>query len=277
MACTYDKESHTIIIMRDAPIGIFDSGSGGLSILNSISELLPNESFLYIGDHIYSPYGDKSTEFIKERVISVIDHFLKSGVKLIVVACNTATIAGINFFREKYPHVPIVGVVPVIKTAVSESRTKHFVVLSTNYTAKSDYQKNLIQSFAGECIVTSLGSSILVSLIENGLIDGMEVRTELSTILQKMDTKNDDVIVLGCTHYPFLVPVIRDIIGTGIKILDSGSAVARQVKRILGEREELSVSNSPKCVFYTTGDPKKVTTVFRRLLAKDVSVLHVNL
>ena len=131
--------------MNNAPIGIFDSGSGGLSIYQSVAALLPRESVVYLGDHAYLPYGDKSTDFIKKRGVQCIDFLVSQKAKLIVVACNTATVAGIEYFRTVFPDIPIVGVVPVVKTAAAVSETKYFVVLSTPFTAGSTYQKELIR------------------------------------------------------------------------------------------------------------------------------------
>lgn len=260
-------------------IGVFDSGSGGLSVLQSIQLELPLESFIYLGDHINLPYGEKSMEFIRERTKKAIEFFQSKNVKLVVIACNTATIAGIEWYREQFPVLPIVGVVPVIKTAAAMTRTKHILVLSTQNTAKSTYQKNLISQFASDCAVSSLGSSHLVPLIESGHLDDKEIMTELSSILSGYQQGVDDVIVLGCTHYPFIVKSIRAIVGSDISILDSGGAVARQVSRILTERNELATHTQrpPSLGAYTTGDANSVSGLFRKLIQNEISVTHVDI
>jgi glutamate racemase len=256
---------------------MFDSGVGGLTIFRSIHSLLPKESILYVGDHCYGPYGNKSIRCIKERGVKVIQYLISNRSKLIVIACNTATVAGIEYFRRKFPSVPIVGVVPVVKTAASVSKTKHFIVLSTSFTAKSRYQKHLIHTFAPHCTVTSIGSDALVPLIEEGHVDSPQVRVELQRLLHYTKENTCDVVVLGCTHYPFVRPAIRAIVGTRVTILDSGGAVARQVNRILTQTDNLSGMAAGSETFLTTGDSKKAEALFRQLLSEEVKVSHVTL
>lgn len=263
--------------MNNAPIGIIDSGSGGLSIYRSMKAMLPDESVLYIGDHANIPYGNKSVYFIRERVLTILGYLIQQKVKLVVIACNTATVAGIEYYRKKYPDIPIIGIVPVVKTAASLSKMKRFVILSTDFTAKSGYQKNLITSFASDCEVISIGSTNLVPFIEKGNLHSKEIREELQSMFQKMAKKSFDVIVLGCSHYPFVRDVIGVIVGSGVTILDSGDAVARQVKRILEHINSLSTGTHHTETFMTTGDSKNVTSLFRQLLAKNVEVSHVEL
>jgi len=261
--------------MNNAPIGIFDSGSGGLSVYQSVAALLPKESIVYLGDHAYLPYGDKSTDFIKKRVVECIKFLISRQAKLIIIACNTATVAGIDYFRIKFPEVPIVGVVPVVKTAAALSKTKHFVVLSTRFTANSHYQKELIKKWAPDCTVSNIGSSRLVFLIEKGSLDVPEIKHELKIIFHRIKDFPFDVVALGCTHYPFVRSVIRAIVGDEVKIIDSGAAVARQVQRILIHRNDLSGSFRANVQFVTTGDGPTVASVFNHLLHKEVKVTHV--
>jgi glutamate racemase len=264
--------------LSNRPIGVFDSGSGGLSILESIRELLPGESYLYLGDHANIPYGNKSTDVIRERTARAIRFFISRHAKLVVIACNTSTIAGIDWYRSQFPDVPIVGVVPVIKTAAKISKTKHIIVLSTEYTAKSEYQKNLITQFADGCDVTSLGSAQLVPLIEQGKLGSAEIRNELAQLLTHYTSGVHDVLVLGCTHYPFLKPLLHAMIDTDTQILDSGGAVARQVQRILRDRSELSQSGGSTVEYYTTAsDVQPIQSVFSTLLKHDVTAEHITL
>lgn len=264
--------------IRNRPIGVFDSGSGGLSILESMRELLPGETYIYLGDHANIPYGNKSTEFIRERTVRAIQFFISRHAKLVVIACNTSTIAGIDWYRSKFPDVPIVGVVPVIKTAASISKTKHIIVLSTEYTAKSEYQKNLITQFADGCDVTALGSALLVSLIEQGKLRSAETITELQKLLTMYTPGVHDVIVLGCTHYPFLKPLLHAMIDTDTQVLDSGGAVARQVERILIERKEISQSAGMTVEYFTTAcDVQPIQILFSTLLHHDVTAEHITL
>lgn len=260
--------------MNNAPIGVFDSGSGGLSILQSLKSMLPQESFVYFGDHAYSPYGGKTSARIRSRVVSIIKFLLSRHCKLIVVACNTATIAGIDYYREVYPDIPIVGVVPVVKTAAAISKTKHFIVLSTEYTAISTYQKNLICEWARDCVVTSIGSSKLVPLIEQGILEGNIITHELRSVFGRVRDSSFDVVVLGCTHYPFIRSTIQKVVGINVTIIDSSFAVARQTTRILIAKNDRS--QGPSWVqFYSTGNATIVEAVFNTLLSKKILVTHV--
>jgi len=252
--------------MNDAAIGILDSGSGGLSIWKEISSFLPYESIIYLGDHGYMPYSNKTTKYIRDRVCRIIQFLCEKNTKLIVVACNTATVAGIEFYRKKFPRVPIVGVVPVIKTAAQVSKKRRIAILSTRFTAQSIYQKKLIQQFAKGCRVTVIGSTQLVSLIENNDLASDKICKELMTLFSSIAKESIDVLVLGCTHYPFVRDQIRAIVGEGMAILDSGGAVARQVKRILEHDNGLANASIPDYQFFTTGDQEKVRRVASVLL-----------
>jgi glutamate racemase len=249
-------------------IGILDSGFGGLSVYQSITELLPHELTVYIGDHANLPYGEKSVHVIQERTLALIRFLIRKRVKLIVIACNTGTVAGIELYRTTFPHMPIVGVVPVIKTATLLSKRKRFAVLSTKFTAQSAYQKYLITEFANGCVVHNVGCSNLVSLVEQGIVSGPKVEEELRRILTPKILSDIDVIALGCTHYPFLTAAIRAIVGNGITILNSGPAVARQVRRILEHNHMLATGGRVGHTFYSTrkwtGGSGIASTLLRR-------------
>ncbi len=259
----------------DYPIGILDSSSGGLTIWKEIVSLLPDESTVYIGDHLHMPYSKKTTSYIQKRVLQLIQFLIQQHAKLIVIACNTGTVAGIDLYRKKFPNMPIIGIVPVIKTAVQQSHTRRITVLSTEYTSKSTYQKNLIRQFAQDCIVKSIGSTRLVSLIETGDLSGEEIAGELSHLLKKTGADGTDVLVLGCTHFPFVRDQIRAIVGEGVVILDSGGAVARQTKRILDQESLHSRAGHPTHAFYTTGNAENISRTVSRLLKKTIKIHHV--
>lgn len=261
----------------DTPIGILDSGSGGMTIWKEIISLLPEESTVYIGDHFHMPYSKKTTQYIQKRVTDLIQFLLQKHVKILVIACNTATVAGIDIYRKKFSQVPIIGVVPVIKTAAGQSRTRRIAVLSTTYTSTSQYQEQLIQRFAPDCFVERIGSTQLVSLIEKGDLLGKEIFQELSTLLSTTVNDGIDVLVLGCTHYPFVRAQIRAIVGEDVAILDSGGAVARQAKRILEQESIRSSSHNPTHSFYTTGNATEVSRVASILLGKTITARHVDL
>jgi len=263
--------------MSSDPIGIIDSGFGGLSIYKSVQKVLPNETFIYIGDHAYIPYGQKSRQVIQNRVKKLTSFLMKRHIKLLVIACNTATIAGIDNYRRWFPAIPIIGVVPVVKTAGEISKKRSFAVLSTRYTAKSSYQKNLIKKFAASCHVYNLGCPNLVSFVEKGVLNGVKIDQELRTLLTKRILRSIDVIALGCTHYPFLQYAIRGIVGKNIRILDSGGAVSRHVRRILTNNDIRAKRKGKKDMFYTTGKNKNASMVASKLLHKIVHVSYANI
>jgi glutamate racemase len=259
--------------MRHSPIGIIDSGSGGLSVWKHIVMLLPHESTLYVGDHAYLPYSEKSGTAIRTRVAKLIKFLLTKHVKLIVIACNTATVAGINWYRKQFPDIPIVGVVPVVKTAAAMTKTNEICILSTKYTAQSMYQKKLIKEYATHIHVLSIGSSRLVKYIESVADRKTEIIEELQNLLNPIKESSFDILVLGCTHFPFIKKEIQSVIGPSIALLDSGPAVARQVKRILENNHLLSHGEKALHVFYTTSEVKNVQNVYNKLLKQTVVVL----
>ncbi|MBI3342876.1 glutamate racemase [Candidatus Gottesmanbacteria bacterium] len=257
----------------DAPIGILDSGLGGLTIWREIRDQLPDESTIYIGDHAYQPYGGRSVGVIRRRVTHLITFLLRQRAKIIVVACNTATVAGIDVYRRWFPGTPIIGVVPVVKTAVSLTKTKHVAMLSTPFTAASSYQKRLIKTFAHGCTVENIGIPDLASLIEEGALVGRMERL-LRQFLNPKKMNRVDVIALGCTHYPFIRDKIGEIIGKGVSIIDSGGAVARHTARIL-DANTLRVNGKKRyTIFYTTGDAVKVSRIARRLMGENIQFVH---
>ena len=258
--------------MNNYPIAVIDSGSGGLSILEEIMQLLPHESTMYIGDHKFFPYSEKTTAVIKNRIIKIIRFVLEKKAKMIVIACNTATVAGIRYYRTKFPEVPIIGVVPVVKTASLATKTHSFCIVSTEYTAKSTYQKKLIRHFAQNDKVISLASTRLVNLIESPHVCFDEIQNEVRTLLRMIRNEPVDVIVLGCTHFPFIRTIFQQVAGHKISIIDSGPAVARHVKRILFHNSIASTGTSICHEYFTTGDRNSVSVVFSRLLSKNVVV-----
>lgn len=259
--------------MTDNPIGILDSGLGGLTIWREIRRALPRESTIYIGDHAYQPYGAHAAREIRLRVRRLIAFLLGKGAKLIVIACNTATVAGIDQYRAWFPNVPIVGVVPVVKTAAAMTKTKHIAVLSTPYTAASRYQKQLIKTFASGCNVENIGVPELVPLIEEGGSDG-KMSVFLHQFLNSQKLNGVDVIALGCTHYPFIRPKIEEIVGSAVAIIDSGGAVARHAARILDTNKLRAAAGKPYTVFYTTGDANKVSRVAMKLTGERITFTY---
>jgi glutamate racemase len=241
--------------MSANPIGIFDSGLGGITIFEEIHAILPSENIIYLADSKNAPYGKKSKERIIELSIKNTEFLLKKGCKLIVVACNTASTNAVKTLREKYD-VPFIRIQPAIKPAALNSKTRTVGILATEGTITSDLFYETSQKFAkGVEVVEQIGEGI-VELIESGKMNSPEMDVLLRKHLYPMLEKKIDNLVLGCTHYPFLIPQISEIIGYNVTIIDSGEAVARQTKNIL-ELENLinnSVSNSEQS-FYTNNNP----------------------
>lgn len=261
--------------MDTRPIGLLDSGVGGLSIWRSVISLLPHESTRYIGDNAFTPYSEKSKKEIRARVCKLIAFLLLQRSKLIVVACNTATVMGIDYYRKIFPTIPILGIVPVIKTAALLTKNKHIGIFSTYRTSDSAYQKRLIHEFARNCHVENIGNNKLASMIEKGYIHGDTIQTILKKSLGQMVRNDVDVIALGCSHYPFIEDEIRTVVGRYVKIIDSSGAVARHVERILMKNNLLSERKTVSCSFYTTGDASKVSHVASQLLGKRITFHHV--
>ena len=244
------------------PVGIFDSGVGGLTILLEITKLLPNESIIYFADQKNIPYSGKSERELEKITSNIVRLLIKNKVKLIVIACNTATVYTIDYLRSKFK-VPIIGVVPVVKTAALFAKSGRIGILSTIATSKSKYQKDLIKKFANGLIVNNIGSDEIVSFIETGDLKSAVLNKKLRNILKKF--QEIEVLALGCSHYPILRDEIQKILGLEVLILDSGPAVARQVKRVLETNKMLS-SKKSKIRFFTTGNPADFKRIVEKLI-----------
>lgn len=252
--------------MNNQPIGVLDSGLGGLSIWKEIVKELPQESTIYLADSLNCPYGDKNSKDIYLLSKRLVRFLLDKKVKIIVLACNTITVFCIDKLRRAFPDIPIVGTVPAVKTAVEHSKNKRIGILSTTATANSKHQKDLIANFARGLHVINLGTNQLVPYVEKGEIEGEKVKEVLKKTLEEFLRKEVDTIALGCSHFPFLKEEIGEIVGDKVKILDSGGAIAMQVRRVLTNNNKLSLSNSLSYVFYTTGDPIQFSAVAKKLV-----------
>jgi glutamate racemase len=232
------------------PIGLFDSGIGGTSIWREIHKLLPSESTIYLADSKNAPYGIKTKEEIIALSIKNTEFLLEKNCKMIVVACNTATTNAISVLRHKYD-VPFVGIEPAIKPAALNSSTKTIGILATQGTINSELFHQAVLNFPEVKIIEQVGHG-LVQLIEEGAINNPEVKTILTTYLQPMIAKNIDFLVLGCSHYPYLIPIIKEILPSPIQIIDSGEAVAKQTQKILATT---GINNEKgKQIFYSNSN-----------------------
>ena len=236
------------------PIGIFDSGVGGTSIWKEVSKMLPNEHTIYLADSTNAPYGEKSKEEILRLSIKNTEYLLGQGSKIVLVACNTATTNAIDYLRSQYD-VPFIGIEPAIKPAALHTKTKKVGVLATKGTLSSSLFHNTSKLYAEGITVLEQEGKGLVELIEAGKIQSEEIKTLLKGFLQPMLDKNIDCLVLGCTHYPYLMPVLKNILPGHINIIDSGEAVARQTKAVLAQNNMLSdFQGEPEHIFYTNAE-----------------------
>ncbi|RUA12260.1 MAG: glutamate racemase [Flavobacteriia bacterium] len=238
----------------DKPIGIFDSGVGGTSIWKEIHKMLPAEDTLYLADSANAPYGEKSKEEILRLSIKNTEFLLGRGSKIIVVACNTATTNAIDYLRANYD-VPFIGIEPAIKPAALQTKTKKVGVLATKGTLSSSLFHNTSKLFAEGITVLEQEGRGLVELIEAGKVQSKEMQAVLEEILQPMLAQRIDCLVLGCTHYPYLLPVLKELLPENITIIDSGEAVARQTKAVLEKNDLLRTDGGAQTsVFYSNKD-----------------------
>lgn len=249
------------------PIGLFDSGIGGTSIWKEIHQLLPNENTIYLADTKNAPYGQRSKEEIIDLSIKNTEFLLEQNSKIIVVACNTATTNAIKELRAKFD-VPFIGIEPAIKPAANNSKTQTIGILATKGTLNSELFTETAEKFQNTTIIEQVGYN-LVKLIEEGKMHSEEMTSLLHTYLKPMVEANIDYLVLGCSHYPYLIPQIKEIIPSHIKIIDSGEAVARQTQKLLSEKIGLNDSQKGSSVFYTNTD----STVLEEILEHNYQVI----
>ena len=240
------------------PIGVFDSGIGGTSIWSAIHELLPNEKTIYLADSKNAPYGQKSKDEIVALSKKNVDFLIENNCKLIVVACNTATTNAIRELRTDYV-IPFIGIGPAINPAAHNSKTQVIGILATKGTLNSELFNKTAEMFQDTKIVEQVGYG-LVQLIEDGNLNSPEMTQLLESYLQPMIEANIDYLVLGCSHYPYLIPQIKKILPEHIQIIDSGEAVARQTKNIL---REVGFSDAEKSepVFYVNSNPAVLKSI----------------
>ncbi|MDQ6999845.1 MAG: glutamate racemase [Mariprofundus sp.] len=252
-------------------IGIFDSGVGGLSVLAHIHQRLPGESLLYIADSAYMPYGCKPEAVIQQRCVEISAFLSRQQCKAIVVACNTATAAAVHHLRASYSF-PVIGMEPAVKPAVLHSRSKVIGVLTTSATSASDKFNRLAARFAQHARLIVQPCPGLVERIESGDLTGNATRDLLTSFLQPLMRQGMDTLVLGCTHYPFLTALIRDIAGDDIHIIDTGDAIACELERQLQSRHLVSENKTASIEFWSSGDAEKVAPVMSLLWGSKMMV-----
>jgi len=247
--------------MSKQPIGIFDSGVGGTSIWKEIQSLLPNESSIYLADSKNAPYGPKGKDTIIELSIKNTEYLLDRNCKIIIVACNTATTNAIDYLRQNY-NIPFIGIEPAIKPAALQTQTNAIGILATKGTLSSQLFSKTSNLFASNITVVEQIGNGIVELIESGQLYSSEMKSLLKLYLEPMIKANIDYLVLGCTHYPYLIPLLIDLLPKHVKIIDSGEAVARQTKAILAKNNLLNtetiISNN---LFYSNGNPEVIKSL----------------
>ncbi|MFC5475808.1 glutamate racemase [Paraherbaspirillum soli] len=267
---------------KAAPIGIFDSGVGGLSVLRHIHQHLPHEDLLYFADTAYAPYGDKSESVISARALGVAEFLLQRGMKAFVVACNTATAAAIQAIRAAYPALPVIGIEPGLKPAALQTRSKIVGVLATKVTLTSARLIALQQQIAETSGVQFLLQPCvgLVDQIEKGELRSAGTALLIQRYVSPLIAQGADTLVLGCTHYPFVRPLIEEIVhkinGKPVAIIETGDAVSRQLTKVLAEAELLQKNQrESSLIAFTTGSLSALETAFSNLLHLHPAVLHV--
>ena len=236
------------------PIGVFDSGVGGMTVAKKIREMLPGEDLLYVADSRHAPYGNKSQAFIVQRAHAIVNFMLQHQAKAIVVACNTATLVAIQPLRTNFT-TPIIGVEPGIKPAALQTKSAVIGVMVTTRTSLSETFHQLVKRYSESVRIEVQACDGLVELVETGDLDSHTTRALVASYVQPLLAKGVDTIALGCTHYPFLLALIQQIAGPDIGIIETGTAVAKQVvRRLTDEACLISDNQAGTDVFFTTGD-----------------------
>jgi glutamate racemase len=262
----------------EAPIGIFDSGLGGLSIVSEVRSLMPAEDLIYFADSAYCPYGTRSPAEITSRCRIIAAELIERDAKLLIVACNTACAVALTDLRARFS-IPIVGLEPAVKPATKLTRSQRVAVLATPRTIASERLSNLIRNVADSVEVKKVAAPGLVEIVETGDVDGPHAERMLRDLIEPLLAWGVDVIVLGCTHYPFLRRPIERLVGSEVHIVDSGEAIARRVRAVLTERDQVRSGDDSAGSFsiLTSGDPGQVETAAGRLLGWTISATGLDI
>jgi glutamate racemase len=258
------------------PIGVFDSGVGGISVLKHIRDLMPHENLIYVADSRHAPYGNQTPEFIQERSFWLAEFLLRQGVKALVVACNTATAAAVAGLRERYPDLTIIGMEPAVKPAVAATKTGVVGVLATSGTLKSAQFAALLECYGQGVEVVTQACVGLVECVEKGALTSSSTKVLLKQYVQPLLDAKADTIVLGCTHYPFVRTLIEELVGKDVVLIDTGAAVAKHLKNRLQENQLLRASDEVGGVsFWSNNEGADTKAVISALWGDQVSVAHL--
>jgi len=260
-----------------SPIGLFDSGVGGLSVLRALQQSLPDENYIYLADQAHIPYGPRSKKELLAFSRAITQFLLKNESKLIVVACNTASAAALKTLRTDYPDIYFVGMEPAVKPAVEQSQSGVVGVLATPSTFEGDLYASIVGRFARDATLLKDTCSGLVEEIEAGRANGEEAKRILATAMEPMLAQGLDTVVLGCTHYPFAFESIREIVGPEVRLIDPAPAIAHRVESLLTELSALNLNAAGGPSRYlTTGNPTKMRARIKELLNDGVTVDGLN-
>ncbi len=238
--------------MSRAPIGLFDSGVGGLTVYREVRRLLPHENLIYLADQAHVPYGPRTLDEIRRFSEGLTRFLITREVKAVVVACNTASAAALKELRASFPALPFIGMEPAVKPAAEHSRTRTIGVIATPATFQGQLFASVVDRFAQDVRVVTQTCPGLVDEIERGNLDGPAVTRILEPALAPLHEAGIDMLVLACTHYPFVVPAIRRILGDAVEIVDPAPAIARQVQRVLADRSMLNLQGEPGREWFAT-------------------------
>lgn len=259
-----------------APVGVFDSGVGGLSVLRALRQLLPHEDLLFIADQAHVPYGSRPLEQVQAFSEGIVRFLLARRAKLVVVACNTASAAALQRLRQDFPDVPFVGMEPAVKPAAETTRTGAVGVLATPATFQGALYASVVERFAQGVRLLQATCPGLVNQIESGALDSPDTRRILERDLLPMLAERIDTVVLGCTHYPFVIPLIESIAGPGVRVIDPAPAVARQAGRILDALELRHPQHAPgEASYLTSGDPAFFQALLLKLIGENAPASRV--
>lgn len=252
--------------MNNKPIGVFDSGIGGLTVLKKIIKVLPNEKYIYYADTDNVPYGTKPKEDVKKYVKEAVEFLIKNNVKVIVIACNTATSIAIKDLRNEYS-LPIIGIEPAVKPAIENRCNKKVLVMATPITIREEKLHNLVNELNAESNVDLIAMPKLVEFAEAGEFDSNKVTEYLISQLKDFDLEKYSELVLGCTHFPFFKEEIRNVIPDSVNIIDGSQGVANRLKDVL-TTEKLLGNNELKIEYYCSGKKSKNVDLFKKLLQR---------
>ncbi len=254
---------------ENASIGIFDSGVGGLSVLRALRSLLPGAKYVYFADQAHVPFGSRPVDQVRIFAEGITRFLLEHGSEVIVVACNTASAAALHELRNGFQNVTFVGMEPAVKPAAEQTKTGVVGVLATPTTFQGALYASKVERFANGVTVLQHTCPGLVSQIEKGELSTPETRSILQAALIPMLDKGIDTVVLGCTHYPFVIPLIEDICGDQVRVIDPAPAVARQTQRVLESGARLSaVTKNPATRFFTSGEASNFQSILKQLIGE---------